>query len=99
MGLWDNVDLRWLVLPNKCCNSILFYIWRVIYAVYIAVLFYLSDQSFKPENRLPMSLKYLTIWGALFVTLSAVGLLVFHILTGFGSYVDDFFRNLKGCGL
>lgn len=46
MGLWDNVDMRWLVLPNKCCNPLLFYIWRVAYAVYVAVIFYRYDDIF-----------------------------------------------------
>ena len=43
MGLWDNVDLKWLVLPHKNCHPLLFYAWRIAYSVYVAVLFYLYD--------------------------------------------------------
>lgn len=39
------------------------------------------------------------MWCGLFVAVSAVGTLIFHILTGFGNFVDSFFNNLQGCGL
>ena len=99
MGLWDNVDMRWLVLPNRCCNPLLFYIWRVAYAVYVAVIFYRYDDIFIDERKFPKNLIYLTVWCGLFVAVSAVGTLIFHILTGFGNFVDSFFNNLQGCGL
>lgn len=39
------------------------------------------------------------MWCGLFVALSAVLILIFHILTGFGNFVNQYFDNLQGCGL
>lgn len=96
MGLWDKVDIRWLVLPNTCCHPLLFYIWRIAYALYVVILFYLYNESFPEDRQFP---KTLTVWCGLFVALSAAALLLFHILTGFGQFVNSFFQNLHGCGL
>ncbi len=63
------------------------------------LIIYLYNLTFEEGERFPKNLIYLTIICAFFVAISAVGLVVLHIRSGWGTHVDAFFGSLSGLSL